>query len=368
MGKAIPFKIVKDDARPLVRQVTDGLRCAVLGGYYAPGDRLPSFNALARELGVSCIVTKEAFKRLVAEGLVASRERLGTFVRDTNEKRWRGRVIFIYDADETGYFQTALAERIRIRLNAEGILFTRSSVDRRDDGTADFSLLDAALARSTDLALVIYGRHDVRMRLKRRGVPFAFIDRLRLPAEAVGVSTLSYDTALRDFAAWCRANDVRDVVQLGWIRHMLDAAPVLDAVGIKCRRRMLAPDSSRGKLIGIEEAAFLEFRRLAEARRISPDTLYFFTDDNLLRGALQALLGTGLKVPGDIRIATVTNAGAGPYIAQSLPRIEVDPVVIGDTIADATLSFLNGGGYRSGEAGGMRWIDGAAAAAPSTSD
>ena len=62
---------------------------------------------------MSCIVTKEAFRRLVAEGLVASRERLGTFVRDTNEKRWRGRVIFVYDADETGYFQTALAERIR---------------------------------------------------------------------------------------------------------------------------------------------------------------------------------------------------------------------------------------------------------------
>jgi DNA-binding transcriptional regulator YhcF (GntR family) len=368
MEKALPFRIVKDDARPLVRQVADGLRGAVLGGYYVPGDRLPSFDAMAKMLGVSRIVTKEAFRRVAAEGLLASRERLGTFVRDTNEKRWRGRVIFVYDADETGYFQTTLAERIRVRLNAEGYLFTRSSVDRRDDGTADFSLLDAALARSTDMAIVLYAHGDVSRRLARRGVPFAAVDRCKLPVSAVGTTTLAYGEALRGFAEWCRAEGIGEVVQLGWIRHMLDATPALADAGIKCHRRMLAPDISRGKLIGIEEAAFREFRRLAEGRRFPSDTLYFFTDDNLLRGALQAFLGTGLKVPGDIRVATVTNAGAGPYIAQTLPRIEVDPVVIGDTIADATLSFLNRGEYRSGEAGGMRWIDGAASAAPSTGD
>lgn len=48
-------------------------------------------DAMAKMLGVSRIVTKEAFRRVAAEGLLASRERLGTFVRDTSEKRWRGR-------------------------------------------------------------------------------------------------------------------------------------------------------------------------------------------------------------------------------------------------------------------------------------
>lgn len=356
MEKALPFRIVKDDARPLVRQVADGLRGAVLGGYYVPGDRLPSFDAMAKMLGVSRIVTKEAFRRVAAEGLLASRERLGTFVRDTNEKRWRGRVIFVYDADETGYFQTTLAERIRVRLNAEGYLFTRSSVDRRDDGTADFSLLDAALARSTDMAIVLYAHGDVSRRLSRHGVPFAAVDRCKLPVSAVGTTTLAYGEALRGFAEWCRAESVGEVIEFGWFRNMLDAAPALAEVGIPCRRRMLAPDFSHGKLIGIEEAAFHEFRRLAEAKRISPKTLYFFTDDNLLRGALQALLGTGVKVPGDMRLATVVNVGSGPFIAQSLPRIEVDVKAMGDTIAGSALSFLNGGEYKSGEAGGVKWI------------
>ena len=167
---------------------------------------------------------------------------------------------------------------------------------------------------------------------------------------------MAYDAAIHGFAEWCRAQGVGEVVQFGWIRNMLDAAPALSEVGIPCRRRVLAPDFSHGKLIGIEEAAFHEFRRLAETKRISPKTLYFFTDDNLLRGALQALLGTGVKITGDMRLATVVNVGSGPFIAQSLPRIEVDVKAMGDTIAGSALSFLNGGEYKSGEAGGVKWI------------
>ena len=356
--KKVPFSLNRNDARPLVNQLVDGLREAIVGGYYEPGDAIPSYRELAPALGVSEIVTKAALRRLADEGFVESRPRIGSVVRDTGEKLWRGRVVFIYDAGDTGYFQTTLAERIRVRLNVEGFLFTRSSVDRHADGSADFSLLDAALARSTDLAIVLFDRDDVCRRLAKRGVPFAAAVRRRPPVAAAGVTVISHEAAFRDFAAWCRAKEVGEVVQLGWFRHAPDAAPVLEAAGIRCRRRVLAPDFSRGMLLGIEEAAFREFRRLSEGRRLSADTLYFFTDDYLLRGALQALVGTGLKVPGDIRIATVTNAGAGPYLAQCLPRIEVDPTAIGDAIADSTLSFLGGNGYAGGDAGGVRWLKG----------
>ena len=352
-----PFAINRNDARSLLDQVADGLRAAIVGGYYSPGDVLPSSRELCPLLGVSRIVTSAALERLVAEGYVLARHGLKPVVRDQGAKQWRGRVIFIYDADETGYFQTTLAERIRVRLNSEGFLFTRSSVDWRGDGSADFSLLDAALARSTDMAIVLYPHEDVSRRLVKRGVPFAAVDRRKVPVSAIGTTTMAFGEALRGFARWCKDDGIRDVVQYGWIRNMLDATPLLAESGIRCRRRMFTPNFDKGKLVGIEEAAFSEFRRLAEAGRISSETLYFFTDDNLLRGALQALLGTGVKVPGDIRLATVVNVGSGPFIAQSLPRIEVDAEAMGDTIADAALSFLNGGEYRSGDAGGVTWRD-----------
>lgn len=356
-GKRLPFKIDRNDGRTLLDQVSDGLRTAIVGGYYRPGDPLPSSRLLAPMLGVSKIVTEAALKRLAADGLVESRPRRGTFVRDTNEKRWRGRVVFIYDAGDTGYFQTTLAERVRVRLNAEGYLFTHSSVDRRPDGTTDFSLLDAALARSTDLALVLFDRDDVCRRLAKRGVPFAAAVRRAPPPGAVGVTTISHKAAFRAFAAWCRAEGIREVVQLSWFRAAPDATPELAATGVKCRRRVVAPDFSGGRLIGIEEAGFREFRRLVEAGRIAGGPLYFFTDDYLLRGAIQAFVGTGVKFPGDVRVATIVNAGSGPYIARSLPRIVVDAEAIGDAIADSALSFLAGGPYAGNEVGGIKWVD-----------
>ena len=40
--KKIPFAVNRDGSRSLLDQVTDGLREAIVRGYYAPGDVLPS--------------------------------------------------------------------------------------------------------------------------------------------------------------------------------------------------------------------------------------------------------------------------------------------------------------------------------------
>ena len=76
MRKNVPFEVSRNDARPLVRQVLDGMREAILGGYYAPGDEIPPYAELARLLGVSQIVTKAVLKRLGEE----------TYVTIINEK------------------------------------------------------------------------------------------------------------------------------------------------------------------------------------------------------------------------------------------------------------------------------------------
>lgn len=357
MTTQLPFAIEKNDARPLVRQVEDGLRSAILSGRWAPGDRLPSFDAMARSLGVSRIVTKEAFRRIAEAGLVSSRQRIGTFVRDTHEKRWRGRVAFIYDAGDTGYFQTTLAESIRVRLNSEGVLFTRASVDRRPGGDADFSSMDAVLARSTDLALVLFDRDDVCRRLAKRGVPFATIGRRAPPDSAVGGTVISHEAAFRELAAWCRACGIREALHLSWFRGAPDATAALRDAGIRCRSRILAPNFQSGRLLGIEEAGFKAFRRMAATGRLSQSSLYFFTDDYLLRGAMQAFVGTGIRIPGDIRVATVVNAGSGPFLAQALPRVVIDAEAFGRAIADSALSFLAGRGYAGGEVG-PKWVPG----------
>ena len=77
--KMPPFALQPGDGRPLARQVVDGLREAVAGGYYSHGDRIPDYRALATALGVSAFVTKAAVRRLALEGVLEACLSRGTF-------------------------------------------------------------------------------------------------------------------------------------------------------------------------------------------------------------------------------------------------------------------------------------------------
>lgn len=70
-------------ARPLHRQVYDGLREAILAGRLLPGTRLPSTRALAADLGVARNTVALAFDQLRTEGYVVGQRGGGTRVRET---------------------------------------------------------------------------------------------------------------------------------------------------------------------------------------------------------------------------------------------------------------------------------------------
>src|SRR3954453_24183009 len=69
-------------ARPVSTQLYAALRDLMLSGAIAAGVRLPASRTLAHDLGVSRTTVIEAFDRLIAEGLVASRVGSGTFVSE----------------------------------------------------------------------------------------------------------------------------------------------------------------------------------------------------------------------------------------------------------------------------------------------
>lgn len=64
----------------LVAQVRERLRSDILGGQYAPGDRLPSEIELTEAHGVSRTVIREAVTGLRYDGLVEVRQGAGIFV------------------------------------------------------------------------------------------------------------------------------------------------------------------------------------------------------------------------------------------------------------------------------------------------
>ncbi len=65
---------------PISRQIADQVRAQCASGLLAPGDRLPSIRALARELAVNQNTILRVYERLTGEGLLERRHGDGTYV------------------------------------------------------------------------------------------------------------------------------------------------------------------------------------------------------------------------------------------------------------------------------------------------
>jgi GntR family transcriptional regulator/MocR family aminotransferase len=91
-----------DRRRPLVPQISEGLRAAIQSGRLKPNDRVPATRALAQVLGVSRQVIVSAYEELVATGHLRGRTGDGSYVacgESQPEAFGRARVI----ADPDGY-------------------------------------------------------------------------------------------------------------------------------------------------------------------------------------------------------------------------------------------------------------------------
>ena len=82
-----PEKQPPATSQKLADQIYDALAAQIAGGRYPVGSRLPSEVDLARQLGVSRPVLRQALGRLRAEGLVTARQGAGNFIQRRNEPR-----------------------------------------------------------------------------------------------------------------------------------------------------------------------------------------------------------------------------------------------------------------------------------------
>lgn len=76
---------------PKYHRVADAVRARIQSGELAPGDRLPAETSLATEHGASVPTVRQAMTVLRGEGLIESRQGIGTFVRDATRYQRRSR-------------------------------------------------------------------------------------------------------------------------------------------------------------------------------------------------------------------------------------------------------------------------------------
>ena len=356
--KRLPFVVSRDDGRKLVDQVADGLRRAVVGGFYKPGETLPTSRDLAPALGVSRIVTSAALRRLADEGWVDARPRIGSVVRDRSSKRWLGRVVLVLPDGYDNYLQTVLAGELRDALLREGYHFDEAVVKHMDGDGYDFSGLEAVLSQSVDLVVSMYARREILGYLAKRGVPYAVCGEVaRRPARAVGVTRIDFNLAVPGFAAACRASGVKRVVEVSWFSGMCSVSGALGRIGIPVSRMRIDVDASKGRFFSVRKAGMDVFSSLAADGRLSRSDLYFFSDDYLASGALAALSYAGYRSPEDVHVATWANAGLGPVYPRELSRMEFDPVCAARTVSRSVVEYLKTGKYPSGVVG-AKWFDG----------
>lgn len=74
------IKIVTGDARPIFKQIVDGIRMQVITGELPVGSKLPSVRGLSMQLTVNTNTVAKAYTELLSHGLVESRKGLGLFV------------------------------------------------------------------------------------------------------------------------------------------------------------------------------------------------------------------------------------------------------------------------------------------------
>ena len=358
--KPFPFSINRNDVRSLLDQVSDGLRSAIVSGYYAPGDEIPSSRELCPLLGVSRIVTSAALTRLVDEGYLLTRKGLRPTVRDRGAKLWRGQVLLVVPPGIGNYRENTVHAVLRDTLTAAGYLPLAATVPRTASGRfEDFALLETMLRQQVDLTVCLLDFPAVTSWLGKHGVKFALFGRLASEAPScVGFVNNRDDLALDDFISRCRATGISSVMQITSMENGPNAVPALRAAGIRASNWRIPPPDGGRDATGLVQRTADEFAaRLAKGRRWLPELL-FFRDDHLAMGALVSLLAAGIRIPQDVRVATWANKGLGPPFPTPLDRMEMDNEAAGAVLAECVLSYLRTGAFPQNVVVGPKYISG----------
>ena len=343
--KSPPFAVTRNIRQTLVEQVLDGLRSAITGGYYKPGDALPGTRDLAKALGVSTIVTEAVIKKLGEEGLIVSRPRIGSVVVDKGEKLWKGHILLVMRGEHGGYYSNVLVGVIREELTKAGYLVSTVATPCAKNGKPDTAALSAALRHAVDLAILIFDNPTVERCLATNGVKFVLVgDRPSKAKTCVGSVTYRRDAAARELMPRLKKRGVRTLVEVGQ-KDFADAKDAARKSGVAYSSWTIPVKADAHQPEATEVAAMETFaKRLAKDRKWLPDAFYF-SDDYVGSGAIKVLVSAGVRIPEDVEVVTWSNRGNGPVFPFRIGLAQMDPRAHGKAIAAGALSVLQGNAF-----------------------
>ena len=332
----MPFSVDRERNTSFTAQIVDAVRQAVQTGVYKPGDRLPGFREMAKELGVCLIVVRSAFSRLAAEGVVCRRRGVGTVIMEPEKKPWMGHIVIASIEVRENHLLSGITGELRQVLMKAGYLVS-TVVIGSSPGNYDFAHLESVLSGSVTLVVSTSGSPEIERFLSRFKTPYIVFGESE---KAVGRVKLDCTKAVADFVRYCRANKVKRVLEITVGSNMASAREMLAKEHIECKRW---PIVRKGGLEEISRATLAAFycRMERHGRAWLPDVLYF-NDNFAAQSALTALLESDVDIPGEVRFVIWSNRGEGPFWRKELTRIEIDPFDAGRIFARYVLKYLAG--------------------------
>ena len=345
----IPFEIDKASGKGLVELTVAGIRRAILDGAYAVDEVLPTQDEMAKALGVSIRVTREALAKLAEEGLVSARGRRGTVVLPLKTRKWKGRIVYLHSPYVGSYHFARFGETLAAELTAAGWLFSSVAVPLPTDATdKSVDAFVAAHCRDADLILVRGCTDYAAPAVDACSVPWVALVEGNTAVDfknCKGLAPSMMMHAVPEFVLHCRQSGVKRIVAMN-LRPRPDLEEGLSRANIAYESWIVKPYD----LLTLEsypqsamEAMLKRYGASGTSHHAELPDLFIFTDDYLAPGALVALLALGIRVPQDVRVATLSNKGHTPMFPVSLTRSEIDPVRCGEAAARCVLSYLTEG-------------------------
>lgn len=340
MVKKLPFQLDRNSPSSLSTQIADGIIRAISSGYYRTGDRLPNLDEMAASLSVARQTIRVAVGNLVHRGAVVARRKSGIVVLDPGAKTFTTHVLHLRRGG-AGYYFSAKNARLTERLTGGRIRLTVIDLSP-DEWRAGMPQVKAVLdGNRIDLA-VIDGMTDVVGELCRaHGVPYLEVGH-QIDPGAVANVLIDSQKPLADLAAHARKQGVRSVQVVGFIPGTALTIAAFRKAGLEAGLLEVSVGPQSAGPEALEQAGYEAVRKFVARPKTLPDLIHF-SDDYIARGGLMALAEAGIKVPGQLRVSTLSNRGYCPVFPVSLTRLETDPVAVGDHIADLVLELLKPG-------------------------
>lgn len=357
-GKRFPADATDQGSgkRPGSAEIANALRSEFAAGTLRVGAALPSVDALRRRFGAGEYAVRHALQRLRDDGFIVLRPHVGARATDKAHQAWKGTVLFVALAQDGSFYPHGLATHLSRRIEAAGWRFAHVFPEIAHDGSIDDSQIRRHLANGVDFAIGLFARPALSAMLARAGVPHVIVNGFTrdFPA-ARAVFKVDISGAFGELLDAFRAARVKNVLEFDFERVMDRSFKVQLVAGGFNVRQIMAPvaewrDAGLKRFKAAGYSAVTGFLKTRGTRRL-PDVI-LFDDDYFATGGVSALLEAGLRIPGDIRVASFMNKGNELEFGRKIAGVGCDPAADGRAIADYAISFLNGANPRPPR---LRW-------------